>query len=175
MQHNGNNQFRPIVCRGVRGATTVTRNDKAEILEATRELLYILIRANGIHPDDVASGLFTTTIDLNTTYPALAARQLGWYDVALICSHELDIVNGLPMCIRVLLHWNTDKTPQEITHVYLRGALSLRKDRQSIPEIPVEEIEAAVQNFDLSGVGEISIPSVPVTALTINHSSGERP
>lgn len=141
---------RPLVCRGVRGATTVTANDREEILEATRELLYILIRANGIHPDDVASAWFTTTIDLNQTYPALAARQLGWYDVALLCSHELDIVGGLPMCVRVLIHWNTNKTPQEIHHVYLREATKLRTDRTNFPPIPLEEVEAAVKHIDLS-------------------------
>ena len=139
-----------LACRGVRGATTVTSNDREEILEATRELLYIMIRSNGIHPDDVASGMFTTTIDLNQTYPAFAARQLGWYDVALLCSHELDIEGGIPMCIRILLHWNTVKTPQEIHHIYLREAQHLRPDRTEWPPIPVEDIEAAVQNFDLS-------------------------
>ena len=159
-------EIRPIACRGVRGATTVTSNDREEILEATRELMYILIRANGIHPDDVASGLFTTTVDLTTTYPALAARQLGWYDVALICSHELDIEGGLPMCIRVLIHWNTRKSPQEIVHVYLREAQSLRKDRTSMPQIPLEEIEAAVKNFDLSGIGETQIKATTINAIT---------
>lgn len=170
MEHvTGKAEIRPIVCRGVRGATTVTSNDKEEILAATRELLYIMIRHNGIHPDDVASGIFTTTVDLDTTYPALAARQLGWYDVALLCSHELDIVDGLPMCIRVLLHWNTNKTPQEIVHVYQRGALSLRKDRQNLPQIPLEEIEAAVNNFDLSGVGEGTSAANTVTPLTTGN------
>lgn len=173
VQQDGAIQVRPIICRGVRGATTVSNNNKEEILEATRELLYMLIRANGIHPDDVASGLFTTTTDLDQVYPALAARQLGWYDVALICSHELDMVDGLPMCVRILLHWNTDKTPQEITHVYLRGALSLRKDRQNMPEILLEDIEAAVKNFDLSGVGDTQISSTPVAALTTNQPSGD--
>lgn len=166
-QSNGSGQIRPIVCRGVRGATTVTSNDKEEILEATRELLYVMIRHNDIHPDDVASGIFTTTIDLNTTYPALAARQMGWYDVALLCSHELDIVGGLPMCIRVLLHWNTNKTPQDIVHVYLRGAQSLRKDRTNLPQIPMDEIEAAVKNFDLSGVGDDPTTTMSTTPLTV--------
>ncbi len=143
-----------IACRGVRGATTVTSNDREEILAATRELLYIIIRSNGIHPDDVASGIFTTTIDLNQTYPAFAARQLGWYDVALLCSHELDIPTGIPMCIRILLHWNTDKTPQEIHHIYLREAQHLRPDRTEWPPIPVEDIQAAVKDFDLGSFGE---------------------
>jgi hypothetical protein len=68
------------ICRGIRGATTVEENSVEAILSATRELLYIIIRANEIDPDDVASAIFTTTADLNATYPALAARQLGWYD-----------------------------------------------------------------------------------------------
>ena len=161
----GQQENRPMLCRGVRGATTVTSDDKEEILEATRELLYIMIRANGIDPNDVASGIFTTTIDLKTTYPALAARQLGWYDVALLCSHELDIIGGLPMCVRVLLHWNTTKTPQEIIHVYLREAQTLRKDRTNLPPIPIEEIEAAVRNYDLSGVGDNPIDPSITTAI----------
>jgi len=156
---------RPLVCRGVRGATTVTKNDREEILAATRELMYILIRTNGIHPDDVASAWFTTTVDLDQTYPALAARQLGWYDVALLCSHELDIVNGLPMCVRVLIHWNTTKTPQEIHHVYLRDAVKLRKDRGNFPPIPLEDIEKAVQNFDLS-----TLEADPPVALSLVNS-----
>lgn len=151
-----------IACRGVRGATTVTSNEREEILAATRELLYIMIRSNAIHPDDVASGIFTTTIDLNQTYPAFAARQLGWYDVALLCSHELDIEGGIPMCIRILLHWNTDKTPQEIHHIYLREAKHLRPDRTEWPPIPLEDIQAAVSDFDLAPMGRDAPQSLTV-------------
>ena len=79
------------VCRGVRGATTASGNTDEAILEATRELLYIIIRVNNIEPDDIASIHFTTTVDLNATYPALAARQLGWYDAALLCGHEMQV------------------------------------------------------------------------------------
>lgn len=135
------------VCRGIRGATTVEANSEEEILAATRELLYIIIRANGIEPEDVASAIFTTTTDLNATYPALAARQLGWYDAALLCGHEMDVPGGLPLCIRVLVHWNTTRSVKEIVHVYLRKAKGLRPDRDELPPIPFEEIEAAV-NFD---------------------------
>lgn len=166
--HNGNANGhslaqlrRPIVCRGVRGATTVSANSPEEILAATRELLYVLIRLNGIHPDDVASAIFTTTVDLDATYPALAARQLGWYDVALICGHEMAVPNSLPRCVRILLHWNTTHTPREIYHVYLREAKSLRPDRETLPPIPLEEIEAAVQHFDLSTLQ--ANPPIPMT------------
>jgi chorismate mutase len=140
------------VCRGVRGAITVTENTKETILEATREMLYLMIRANRIQAEDVASAYFTTTRDLNATYPALAARQLGWYDVALLCGHEMEVPGELPHCIRVLIHWNTTCSAKEIVHVYLREAKSLRPDRQTLPEIPMEEIAQAVKNFDLSNL-----------------------
>jgi chorismate mutase len=135
-----------LICRGIRGATTVEENSAEAIQAATRELLYIMIRANKVHVDDVASVIFTTTVDLNATYPALAARQLGWYDAALLCGHEMTVPNGLERCIRILIHWNTTCRPEEIVHVYLHGAKNLRPDRNELPPIPLEEIEAAV-NF----------------------------
>ena len=118
-----------IICRGVRGATTVEDNSREAILNATGELLGRLIEANGIHPDDVASAIFTTTPDLNAEYPALAARQMGWHDVALLCTHEMRVPHGLKHCIRVLLHWNTAKSAAEIRHIYIKGAVNLRPDR----------------------------------------------
>ncbi|MCI0396729.1 MAG: chorismate mutase [Chloroflexi bacterium] len=133
-----------LMCRGIRGATTVTENTAEAILAATRELLYLMIRANDIDPADVASAIFTTTKDLNATYPALAARELGWYEAALLCGHEMDVPGGLPYCIRVLIHWNTTRRPEEIVHVYLREAKNLRPDRQTLPPIPFEELEAAI-------------------------------
>lgn len=139
----------PVYCRGVRGATTVDENTSEAILAATREMLFIMIRANGMRPEDVASAYFTTTTDLDATYPALAARQLGWYDVALLCGHEMRVPDGLPRCIRVLIHWNTRLGPKEIVHVYLRDARQLRPDRKTLPEIPVEEIETVLKNVDL--------------------------
>ena len=82
---NGTGPARAIMCRGVRGAITVSSDSEDEILEATRELLQAIVAANGINIDDVASVYFTTTTDLTSTYPAYAARQLGWYDAALLC------------------------------------------------------------------------------------------
>lgn len=135
----------PLMCRGVRGATVAAENSKEAILAATRELLYVMIRANNIRSEDVASVYFTTTRDLNATYPALAARQLGWYDVALLCGHEMEVPDGLPGCIRVLIHWNTQRSQTDIVHVYLHEAQSLRPDRQSLPPIPPAELEAAIK------------------------------
>ena len=133
------------VCRGVRGATTVSENSKDAILLATRELLYTMVRNNDINPDDVASAYFTTTEDLDQTYPATAARQLGWYDVPLLCGHEIRVVTGLQMCVRILLHWNTSKSAQEITHIYLHEATALRPDKDKIPPVPAEEVERMMQ------------------------------
>jgi chorismate mutase len=125
-----------ILCRGVRGATTVEHNTREAILRGTRELLTQMIEANGIHPDDVASAIFTTTPDLTAEYPALAARQLGWHDVALLCTHEMAVSHGLKHCIRILLHWNTAKLASEVQHVYLKGAINLRPDRAAVELTP---------------------------------------
>lgn len=146
MQENGRNQTQsPIVCRGVRGATVTAENSQEAILTATRELLYTLIWHNDIRPQDVASAYFTVTMDLNATYPATAARQLGWYDVPLLCGYEISVPGSLPQCIRILLHWNTSKSQQEIVHVYLHQAASLRPDKSTVPPIPTEEIEKFMQ------------------------------
>jgi len=128
-------------CRGVRGATTVEANTSAEILEATRQLLALMIRQNGIEEKDVASVIFSMTTDLDAEFPALAARQLGWFNVALMCVHELDVPGSLRRCIRILLHWNTEKSSDEIVHVYIRDAARLRPDRSKIPPVDWEELE----------------------------------
>lgn len=122
-------------CRGIRGATTVEANEREAILAATRELLLLLIKHNEVDVNDVASVIFSTTPDLDAEFPALAARQLGWHDTALFCTHEMAVPGALQKCIRVLVHWNTDKSLQEIKHVYIRGARNLRPDRESI-ELP---------------------------------------
>lgn len=143
MSHQEN---RRLMCRGVRGAITVKRDDPDEILEATRELLETIMRLNDMTPDDIASVYFTTTTDLTATYPALAARQMGWHDVALLCGHEMDVPDSLPHCIRILIHWNTTKSAQEIAHVYMRQAITLRpdlKNRPSIRPIQMTPMDAA--------------------------------
>ena len=116
-------------CRGVRGATTVEVDERETVLRATRELLALMIHLNEIHKEDVASAIFTTTPDLSSAFPATAARQLGWLDVPLMCSHEIDVSGSVTMCIRVLLHWNTEKPQHAIQHVYLKEAQRLRPDK----------------------------------------------
>jgi chorismate mutase len=117
-----------IRLRGVRGATTVDANTKEAILEAAQELLSALIEANDIQSDDVASVFFSTTPDLNAEFPAVAARQMGWSQVALMCGHEMSVPGSLPMCLRITMHVNTAKPQDQIQFVYLRGARALRPD-----------------------------------------------
>jgi len=121
-------------CRGIRGATTVQENTPEAILEAAAELLTELMRANDFKAGDVASAFFTTTRDLNAEFPAVAANRMGWTDVALLCGHEMDVPGSLAMCLRVLLHVNTEKQQHELKHIYLRGAKALRPDRANHPE-----------------------------------------
>lgn len=119
-------------CRGIRGATTAADNTREAILEATRELLLKLIEANAIQTEDVASAIFTTSPDLNAEFPALAARELGWIDTALLCGHEMHVPGSLERCIRVLIHWNTTRSAAEIVHVYIRDAQHLRPEHAHI-------------------------------------------
>ena len=101
-------------------------NTKEAIVLATKELLQKMIEINGVEADKVAAVLFTTTSDLNAEFPAVAARDLGWSQVALLCGHEMDVPHSLPCCLRVLILLNTEKDAEEIVHVYLREAQGLR-------------------------------------------------
>ncbi len=115
--------------RGIRGATTVSADEPDLILQATRELLEVILEENqGMQPEDVASALFTVTDDLASTFPAQAARQMGWGLVPMLCAREIPVPDSLPRVIRVLVHWNTEVPQTEITHVYLRDAVRLRPD-----------------------------------------------
>ena len=115
--------------RGVRGATTVESNTREAILDAARELLTEIVAQNDVKRDDVASAWFTTTTDLDAEFPAVTARSdFGWTNVALMCAHEMDVPGSLRMCLRILLHVNTERSQAEVHHVYLRGAAVLRPD-----------------------------------------------
>ena len=134
-------RIEPTVCRGVRGATTVEANTREAILNATRQLLALIIRRNGIQTKDIASAIFTVTSDLNAEFPALAARQLGWLDVPLLCGYEVEVPGSLMSCVRILLHWNTCRTQTEIHHVYIHDAIALRPDLSKLPPVDWEELE----------------------------------
>lgn len=133
--------------RGIRGATTVERDTPAEIVEATSELLTALIEANAIDPDEVAGAWFTTTPDLRSEFPAVAARRLGWVDVPLICGHEMDVPYDNPRsiarCVRVMILLNTDRPRAELTFRYLRGARAIQEEleRARRGELPAPAAE----------------------------------
>jgi len=117
-----------MAVRGVRGAITVPHNTAEDILEGTTELLSQMVCANDIDPDDIAAAYFTTTDDLDAAFPAAAARRLGWRYVPLMDAREMSVPGSLAQCIRVMLLWNTEKKSQQVTHIYLRNAQSLRPD-----------------------------------------------
>jgi chorismate mutase len=118
--------------RGIRGATTAAQNNPEAIVEATAELLAELVRLNELEPAEVCFAYFTTTLDLDAEFPALAARRMGWTAVPLLCGNDM-VVPGpnprsVPMCIRILLLYNTDKAQAEMKSAYLRGAQAIRAD-----------------------------------------------
>ena len=116
-----------MAVRGVRGATTADRNEAAHIAERTLELLRVLVEQNGIRPEDLASATFTLTEDLDADFPATPVRRLpGWEEVPLLCAREIPVKGALGRCIRVLLHWNTERSPRDVRHAFLRGARTLR-------------------------------------------------
>jgi len=114
--------------RGIRGATTVEENSEPAVLDATRELLGRLAQDNNVEPDEIAAIMFTCTPDLTAAFPAEAARQLQWTHVPLMSATEIGVPDSVPMCIRVLILWNTARSQEEIVHVYLRRATALRPD-----------------------------------------------
>lgn len=121
-----------MAVRGIRGATSVEEDVPDQILAATRELLEEILRANGIDCfDEIVSAIFTTTSDLRSAFPAEAARELGMHQVPLLCASEISVPHGMPRCIRILLHVNTDRKQNEMVHIYLREAKKLRPDMSS--------------------------------------------
>jgi chorismate mutase len=115
-----------MATRGLRGATTVERNDRDEILAATRELLGVLVKLNGLRPEDLAYAWFTVSPDLDAEFPAFAAREIGWSEVPLMCGREIPVPGALERCIRVLVAWNTPRSQHEVRHAFMRRAKELR-------------------------------------------------
>jgi chorismate mutase len=115
-----------LACRGVRGATIADDNTADSIRGAVVELVDAIVEQNAIELDDLASAFFTTTPDLNASFPAEAARHLGWEYVPMLGAVEMAKPGAPGRCIRVLLLWNTTHGPREIRHVYLRGTHVLR-------------------------------------------------
>jgi chorismate mutase len=122
--------------RGIRGATTAPANTAEAITEATEELLKELTKLNDLDKDEVCFAYFTTTHDLTAEFPAYAARRLGWLEVPLLCGHDMDVrlpnPRGVPMCIRILLLYNTPEPQSAMRFAYLRGAKAIKKDLESL-------------------------------------------
>lgn len=118
-----------MAVRGIRGAITTDQDGTMQIRESTKLLLEDIVRANpSLHPDDIASIIFTVSHDLSSEYPAHAARDYGWTHVPLLCAQEIPVPGGLERCIRVLILWNTELPQSEIHPVYLKEAQKLRPD-----------------------------------------------
>lgn len=152
---------KPIVCRGIRGATTAAANTAEDILEATQELVEVLIGLNDLHTEDIASAIFTTTPDLTAIFPATAARSFGWTEVPMVCSHEMAVPGALEKAVRVLVHVNTTKSASEIRHAYLKGAKQLR------PEWGISDEEVARITGEATTSDEDEVANVPVTSSVV--------
>lgn len=115
--------------RGFRGATTVAKNEEAEIVTETKKLVLNMVQKNNILPQDISHVLFSTTDDLNAIFPAKVAREMpGWTHVPVMCMKEIDVPNSLERCVRVMMVAKTDLQQDEITHVFLNEAIKLRPD-----------------------------------------------
>jgi len=117
-----------VAVRAIRGATQVDADERELVLDATRELVAAVMERNQLGHDDVISILFTATPDLVSEFPALAARELGFGDVPLMCATEIGVPHALPRVLRLMAHVETDRPRTEVQHVYLRGAVALRRD-----------------------------------------------
>jgi len=124
---------RPRHLHAIRGAITVERDESPMLLAATRELLTAIADRNAMRPHEIVSAIFTLTPDLTSEFPALAARQLGWTDAALLCTMEIPVPKALARTIRVLIHAEFDEPRTAVTHVYLGAAVALRPDRATPP------------------------------------------
>lgn len=115
--------------RGVRGAITVNVNEEVEIIAAAQRLLNEMIHANTILPSDVASVFISATDDVTAAFPAKALRNIdGWKHVPVMCMKELSVPLSLKMCIRIMIHLNTELDQDQIRHIYLENAKQLRPD-----------------------------------------------
>ncbi|MCW2581288.1 MAG: Chorismate mutase [Klenkia sp.] len=117
-----------MAVRAIRGATQVDADDRDEVLEATAELVRAVLERNELASEDLISILFTATPDLTSEFPALAARQLGLGDVPLMCATEIAVPHALPRVLRLMAHVDTPRARPDVQHVYLRGAVALRRD-----------------------------------------------
>ncbi len=121
-----------MMVRGLRGATTVEFDEEQTVLEATQTLVEEMAKENTISPKDIISVLISTTTDIKSTFPAKAVRSINdWTYVPVMCTHEMDVAGAMPLCIRVLMHVNTDTPQRYVKHIYQNNAIKLRPDLQN--------------------------------------------
>lgn len=127
-----------MAVRAIRGATQLDLDERQHLLDRTTEMVTDLMDANSLELDDFISVIFTATSDVNSEFPAYAARQLGFTDIPLLCARELEIEGSMPRVVRMMAHVDTDLPRDELTHVYLHGAAALRRDLTRVRETPDE-------------------------------------
>ncbi len=127
-----------MAVRAVRGATQLEYDERDHLLQRVGELVTVMMRCNELRADDLVSIVFTATDDISSDYPAYAARTIGLVDVPLLCARELEITDGMPRVVRLMAHVETERSRDEITHVYLHGAAALRRDLSHVQEVPDE-------------------------------------
>ncbi|MDQ3273497.1 MAG: chorismate mutase [Actinomycetota bacterium] len=125
-----------MAVRAVRGATQLEYDERDHLLQRVGELVTVMMRCNELRADDLVSIVFTATDDISSDYPAYAARTIGLVDVPLLCARELEITDGMPRVVRLMAHVETERSRDEITHVYLHGAAALRRDLSHVQEVP---------------------------------------
>lgn len=125
--------------RAVRGATQLERDEPEHMHERVAELVRLVLECNGLDSEDLISIWFTATDDIHSDYPAYAARKMGFTDVPLMCTQEMDVEGGMPRVVRVMAHVDTELTRADVTHVYLHGAAALRRDLSHVRAVPDEE------------------------------------
>ena len=118
----------PMALRAIRGAIQVPANTAGDIAAGVQELIAAILKANELTPSEVVSVFFTSTVDLDAAFPAAACREMGFANVPLIGSVEVNVPGALDKTVRAMLHVETDRSPEQITHIYLHGAVSLRRD-----------------------------------------------
>lgn len=159
-------------CRGIRGATTVDANTREAILAATRELLTLIAERNELDTEEITSIFFTVSDDLDAEHPALAARQLGWTDIALLCAREIPVPGSLSRCVRVLLHVNTTKSQKALRHVYLRRAVVLRPGwADDAVSDPSAGESPSIAGSSIAG-SQIAGSSIAVSQITSGSAKG---
>lgn len=130
-----------MAVRAVRGATQLEEDVREHMLERVAEMVQDVMASNGLVVDDFISVIFTATSDLNSEFPAYAARRLGFGEVPLICARELEIEGSMPRVVRMMAHVETELPRTDITHVYLHGAANLRRDLTRVRSVPDEDTD----------------------------------